>query len=141
MTDKHFYGRDSVSVIAFLLDFKASYHACNIDESVALWIFKDFLIEPVESVMKVREALPTKTARAQHGCLTTYSAIVNFLLKSYASNDNRAIVDSDMQTVLFTVTFHNDTQSSTTPYWMTNPEGENVHPPMRKIREKENQPL
>lgn len=53
---------------------------------------------PVVSVIKSLFSLPTRTAKAQEGCLALYSAIFNYLLKRYATKKNIATVDDDIQT-------------------------------------------
>lgn len=41
--------------------------------------------------------LPTKTKTAQEGSLAKFSSLVNFWKKRYATNDNVAIVDGNVQ--------------------------------------------
>lgn len=47
--------------------------------------------------MKAQVELPTQTAKALEGWLTSYSAVVNLLLKCYAKNDNIAVIDGDIR--------------------------------------------
>lgn len=63
-----------------------------------MWLYKQYLHSPVESVIKARVVLPTKTVKVQEGCLTSYSAIDNNLLKRYATEDNIATVYYDIRT-------------------------------------------
>lgn len=39
MKDQAFYGKETVSSVTFLLDFKAAYGACNNFERAILWLF------------------------------------------------------------------------------------------------------
>lgn len=98
MKDRNFSGKDSVSIIAFLPDFKAACDACNFHESTAVWLLKHYPNGPVRSVINAHVVLQTETARTQEGCLTFYSAIGNYLLKRHATDDNFAIVDADFRT-------------------------------------------
>lgn len=76
--------KDLVSMIAFLQDFEAACDAFHIHKSTKKWLFKRELNGSVKYVIKARDALPTKTARAREGCFTSYAAIANYLWKRYA---------------------------------------------------------
>lgn len=62
MKDRTFNGKDPMSIIVFLQDFKAACNAYRIQEGAAMWIYEQYLSGRVESVIKARVALPTKTA-------------------------------------------------------------------------------
>lgn len=81
MKDSTFDRRDPVLIIAFLNDFKDSYDAYKIDKGTAFWILKHFLTGPVKFVIKAQVVLPSKTSQTWKECLTTYAAVVKFLLK------------------------------------------------------------
>lgn len=49
----------------------------------------------MEADIKAKVSLPIDTMKAQEGCLTSYSAVVSFLLKRYATVDNIGTVDGD----------------------------------------------
>lgn len=95
MKDETFGGRDPVSIIGFLQDFRAACNDCSIVEGAALWLFKYFLADPVELDIKARVVLPAQASKAQKRCLTTYSATDNFLLTWYLTVENIAVVDGD----------------------------------------------
>lgn len=95
--DWTFGGTDTVSIIAFLQDFKAARKASNVQEGAALQLFNHFLAGPVEAVIKARVALPNQAAKDQENCLTSYSTDVNVLLKGYATDYNIAVVDADIR--------------------------------------------
>lgn len=60
-----------------------------------MWLPKQCLSGPVLFVIKARVAMLTETAMAQEGYLTSFSAIVNYLHRQYATDDNIAIVDAN----------------------------------------------
>lgn len=97
MRDRTFGSRDTASIITFLRDFKATYSTCNVHEAPALFVFKQFLTGPVEEVIKALIAIPAKTARDEKRCLTSYSAIVDFLFERYATDDKIALVEGNMR--------------------------------------------
>lgn len=61
-----------------------------------MWLFKHYLAVPIELVIKAHVVLPAETAKTQERCLTSYSAIVNSLLKRYATDDNIVAFDADI---------------------------------------------
>lgn len=63
-----------------------------------MWPFKHCQSGAIEAVNKVYAALPIDTFKAREGCLSSYSAIVNYLLKPYAMDDDIAIVDVNIRT-------------------------------------------
>lgn len=95
--DKTFGGRDLLSVIGFLQAFKVACDAFSIPEGFALWLFKKIVTKPVENVIKARMTLPTESIGTQERRLRTYPAVINFLLKSYATDDKIAIADGAIQ--------------------------------------------
>lgn len=96
MKNRIINGKEPVTIIAFLQDFKAPCNACNIHESAAMWPFKNYLSVPVESVIKNGVAIRTQTAGAQEAYFTSHFAIVNYLLRLYATDENIAAVDADI---------------------------------------------
>lgn len=97
MRNRTFNGKEPLSIVAFLQNFKAACDARNVHEGAAMWLFEHYLNRPVESVINARFALPAETARAQNGCLTSYFAIINWLLKRYEIDKNITIVDTDIR--------------------------------------------
>lgn len=88
-------GENSVLIIAFLQNLKAACDCCNINERAGFGLIRHFLTSTVDAVIKCRVALPTQTVMAQEGCLTSYFAVANFLLKLYATDDYIAVIDGD----------------------------------------------
>lgn len=80
MKDLTFDHKDLASIITFLPVFKEACYPCSIHEGAAICPFKYSLSGLVESVIMAPVAIPTETSEAQEGCLTSYSAIANYLL-------------------------------------------------------------
>lgn len=87
LRDRAFGGTDPVSIIIFLQDVKGARDPCNIHSGDALWLFKHFSSSLDEAVIKIRVKISTQTANDQEGCLTSYSAVVNFSLERYATDE------------------------------------------------------
>lgn len=94
MKDQTFSGEDPVSIIAFSQDSKAACDAYNIHARAAMGLFKHYLSGLMKAVIKARVALPTDTSKAQEGFLTSYSAIINYLLELYVTDDNITTADA-----------------------------------------------
>lgn len=97
MKDRTFICIEPVSIIVSLQDFKAACDACNIQVGPTMRVFKCYLKGRVESVIKARVDLPTDMTRAEEGYLTSNSAITNYLLMQYATDDNVATLDADIR--------------------------------------------
>lgn len=69
MKDRTFSGKNSLSIIAFLQDWKVACNAGKIHETAAMWLFKHCFNGSVKSVVKAWINLPTKDAKAQEGIL------------------------------------------------------------------------
>lgn len=84
--------------MAILQDLMAACDECNIHEKVAMCIFRNDLTDPVRSFIRAHVFLPIESAEAQDGCLTLYSAIINYFINRYATDYNNATVDTDIRT-------------------------------------------
>lgn len=71
MKDRAFNGKDPLSIIASLQDFKTACNAWNIQESAAMCLLKIYLSGPIESLIKARIAFRAKAAKVQERCLTS----------------------------------------------------------------------
>lgn len=58
-----------------------------------LVIFKDFLLNLVEFVIKVQVALPAKAPQAKKRCFSSCSAVFYLRFKKYDTNNNITIID------------------------------------------------
>lgn len=97
--DRKFTEKEPLGIISFLQDFKSACDACNIHEGAAMCIFKTFLTGSAEVAVKSRISLPSSSTQRHEGALQSYSSIVNFLLKRYATDDNIAKLDSDIRSL------------------------------------------
>lgn len=86
-----------MSRTSILQDFKAACDACDIRGKAAMLLFKNYLASSVEAVMNAPVELPTKTAKSKEGCLASFLAIVNNLLKHFATDDDNASVDANIR--------------------------------------------
>lgn len=96
MKDQTFSDKHPLLIIAFLQDFKEVCDACNIHESTAIWLSRQYLTGPVEPVIKALVALPTESAKSKEGGITLFSANVIFLIPTFKTNDNITAVGSDI---------------------------------------------
>lgn len=64
MENKNFNGKEPLSIIAFLQEFKSICDELHIYDSAQIWLFKNYLNGLVESVIRACAMLQTKTARA-----------------------------------------------------------------------------
>lgn len=95
MKDRVFSGKDLVSIIFFLKDFKAARNAWNIHEIEAMLLFKPYMTGPIDAVTKAQVTLPTGAAKLQESSPMSFFAIVNYHLERFATNHNIATVDAD----------------------------------------------
>lgn len=78
-----------------------------------MWLFKQYLNGPVETLIKARVTLPTKTVMSKEGCFISFSAIVNYMLNLFATDDNIATVNvgiKNLQQGNFTATVYAQNQ-------------------------------
>lgn len=98
MKDLAFDSKRFVSIVTFLQNFKAACDVCKINEGAAKWLINHYLSGPGKSVIKALVASSTDTARVQEAYLTSCSAIINYLLKRYPTDDNITTADAAVQT-------------------------------------------
>lgn len=67
MKDRIIPAKYSVSIIAFLQDFKVVSDASHIYESIAMWLSKHYLSHSVLVVIKARAALPKEDRQVERG--------------------------------------------------------------------------
>lgn len=58
VNDEIFNGKNTVSVIVFIQEFKAACNVSNIHEGAVIWLLKYYLNGSLESIFKARVALP-----------------------------------------------------------------------------------
>lgn len=94
--DKNIGRKGPELTIACLQDVKVAFDVGSIHQKAAFWPFKHLLRELVNSLIKARVMLSTKTSKAQDGCLTIYFTVVDFLLKRRAIVGNILIIAGDI---------------------------------------------
>lgn len=77
MTNRFISGKDSLSVTAFLQEFKYAYDACIVHEGTVLRLLKQFLTDPVEVVVKSRILLPILVSAAMGEIYTHITQLSN----------------------------------------------------------------
>lgn len=61
-----------------------------------MWLFRQYVTDPVGAVIEANVALPTKTFKSEERCSTLFSTNVNYLSKRFTTEDNIATVDADI---------------------------------------------
>lgn len=72
MKDQIFSGKDSMSVMAFLQDFKFQCDACNIHGGATVWLSMQFLTGDAEPVVTSRITSPRFAVQKDEGALQSY---------------------------------------------------------------------
>lgn len=95
-----------MSVSAFFQVFKLAGDPYGIHEGAAMWFWKELQKGPAEAAVKAQIAL-TSSANVYHERASkSYSAIVQFLLKRFVTDHNKAELNAEVR---------NLSQGSTTP--------------------------
>lgn len=89
MNERAFSGINQQLIIAFLQNFEVASRTCNTNERTAMWLFKHYISHPFEAVIKIGVALPTETAQSNEVCLTSFSKIVDHLLKRFCDGQQQ----------------------------------------------------
>ena len=87
----HFFdATDPISILAFLPQFKTACDTNGVHEGAETWLFQFFIKSPAKAALVARIRAPNK-AKAKHGrkdgILTSYVQVVNYLLRSYATDE------------------------------------------------------
>lgn len=93
----HVFRKDPISVIAVLQEFKSACDVCRIYEGIVMWLFKEYLTDPVNSVVEAWAVFSNFINFFLEAALISYSAVARFLFKSYATKDNVAKTVEDTQ--------------------------------------------
>ena len=96
---KRFKAKDPIMVLDFLDKFKLSCDHNGVHEGMALWLFQFFLAGSVHTAVMDRISHDTHGRRRRHAeALHSYSAVVNFLLKQYATDEAISEAHTDLIT-------------------------------------------
>lgn len=90
LKDGIFSGKNLMLIFAFLQELKSTCDVCRIHEHPAMCIFKQFLTCTVNAGVEKPVTLTRFVSFYHEGALKSYSAIVQFLLRRYVTNDNIA---------------------------------------------------
>lgn len=93
--DRTFFGKDSMSVDAFLQYFTSGCDACRIHEVKAMRLVKQSLTHPVEVAAKVLVMLASSANFYHEAALKWYSAILCFLLRLFVTDNNTEMLYSE----------------------------------------------
>lgn len=81
MKDQEFYRQDSISVINLLTQFKRALDSSLIYERTAVLLFCAFMSSPALATFNGRLALSSNDVNRHVGTITTYTRMVNYLLR------------------------------------------------------------
>lgn len=96
MDMKLFDPKDPVAIPAFLTNFKTACDALGIHEGAAMWLFKPFMRESAKSALNMRICPSDQSSVTKKGKLASYSAVVNYLLMTYAYDDIIAKAEAEL---------------------------------------------
>lgn len=97
MKDHLSSGKDSISVINFLAEFKRVSHSLYIHEGAAVWIFRDFLVGLVLAVIRACLILSLNDVNMRKGALILYDEVVNHLSSHYTLDAVISMGDDEIQ--------------------------------------------
>lgn len=63
-----------------------------------MWPSKHYLSGLAESIINAHVTLPTESSKEEEWSLTSYFAILNYMLKRYATDDNIVTANADIRT-------------------------------------------
>lgn len=85
----------SISIRAFLQNFKTAYNNSGFREGAATWLSPHYMKEPAKAALSYRVSAK-KDCKTQKGrALTTYKQTVNFVLRTYTTNAVIAVAASE----------------------------------------------
>jgi len=98
-----FSGNDPIAILNFLKTFKDACDGSSVNEGAAMWLFQYFLTTPAKTLVTQRLKQPATSSKQKardrkEKKLTSYAAVVNYLLNEYASDDIIAKAHSDLST-------------------------------------------
>ena len=97
MKNRTFDGNDQITVLGFLAKFRDACDINHLSEGVAMWCFQFFLSGQAEALLQSRLAGGSMAVDVeQEDLLRTYPQVVNFLLRTYATDEIIAEAYSDV---------------------------------------------
>lgn len=97
----YFYLTDPIMILSFLPDFQV-YCNCNVNGSsqgVVVWLLLSFNTQahihwPQKQDPSTKETAEEEVQKAKDSTMTSYSLVVNYLLRTYATNENISKAES-----------------------------------------------
>ena len=100
MKTSTFSGHDPIAVLNFLNKFKAACDINRIPESLAVWCFQFFVTGRAHSLVMNRLTVQSIAVDVQQqDTLTSYREVVNFLLRTYATDE--IIAESHQEVIAY----------------------------------------
>ena len=96
MKSRTFDQSEPVSILLFLEQFQSACNDARINEGTAMWLLPHFMKKPADVSLNSRLRLYDKDHTAVEGILTTYPAVINYLLSEYAADEVIAEAVSDI---------------------------------------------
>lgn len=93
MKDQVFSGKDLISAINYLTEFKRECDSSRIPERAAVWLFRDFINERALAANEARMTLSCNDTKKHEVTITSYTEIVNQLLRCYTTDTPIAKAD------------------------------------------------
>lgn len=87
MRNEYFDTHDPISVLGFFKTFKITCDSNKVHEGTAMWTLPNFLKKLVGYTFTSRIRAPSHSNRTVDKKLTSYLAVVNHLLETYATED------------------------------------------------------
>ena len=95
MQAKTFDGKDPIRILSFLHSFQNAADTNGLHEGAAMWLIVRFMSGPAHHALNARLAPAIQAASA--GKLTTYCQVIQYLLQTYASDEEIARVDAEVK--------------------------------------------
>lgn len=86
-------------VISFVQDFKSACDIWRIHQGAAKWLFKQYLIRPAKQSVSARVKLSSSANLYNEGTLKSYSAVIQFFMMCYTTEDNGAKLDGKVDSL------------------------------------------
>lgn len=83
----HFDTHDLITVICFLYTFRQTCNTTGFHEGASRWMFPHYIRKTTGTALTVRLEVPNERDSSDKGFWTSYLAVINHLLRKYATED------------------------------------------------------
>lgn len=97
MKDRTLSGKDPLSVIAHLQNFRSAYDTCGIREGAAMCLFTKILTSRDKVALKARVTLTSSVKLCHESPLKLYFGMIRYILNRYVTDDNTANLDAKVR--------------------------------------------